>query len=112
AAETLEHQRYHSAEEERRFQRMIINEINRLNHLVHKILSYSKIEMGQIQFHEQEVDLRRIIEHSLEVFQVQAAADGVDLVVETSEDPCPIQADADLVRQAIDNIVDNAFKYR
>ena len=112
AVETLESKRFRSEEEEGKFRAMLINEINRLNHLVHKILSFNKIEMGQIHFHATEVDLREVLQPSLDVFRARALADGVDLHVDFCEKPCVVHGDGPLIRHAIDNLLDNAFKYR
>ena len=112
AAETLELKRYKSAAEEQRFLQMLKIEINRLNHLVHKILSYNKIEMKQVFYMAREIDLRDVAKLSLDAFQVQARAEGIELKVELCDRPCPIWGDPDLIRHALDNILDNAFKYR
>ena len=112
ASETLTSKRYKTEEDERRFHSMLTNEINRLDHLVHKILSFNKIEMDQIHYNNVEVDLREILAPSLEVFQTRATSAKVKLKVDIDEKPCMIFADGQLVRHAIDNILDNAFKYR
>jgi len=112
AAETLTAKRYHDEAQEQRFLSMLSNEINRLSHLVHKILSFNKIEMGQIRFHEQDLDLREVIEPSLEVFGARIEPERVRLSVEVPGTPVPIRGDAELIRHAFDNILDNAFKYR
>jgi len=112
AGETLAAKRYSSEEEANRFLRMISNEINHLNHLVHKILSFSKIEMGQIQFHQQQLDLIELLENSREVYRIRAESEGVRLIWEMPEQPCWIEGDGDLIRHAVDNVLDNAFKYR
>jgi len=112
ASETLTAKRYKTEEDERRFHGMLTNEINRLDHLVHKILSFNKIEMSQIHYNMVEIDLRQVLAPSLEVFQARAASAKMKLKVDISEEPCIIFADGQLVRHAIDNILDNAFKYR
>lgn len=112
AAETLAAKRFKHSGDEAKFLGMLTNEINRLNHLVHKILSFNKIETGQIFYHNQMVDLRTILKSSLEVFQARALTLGIRLQVHMADEDCTILGDADLIRHAIDNILDNAFKYR
>ena len=112
ATETLQARRFKTPEEEQKFRDMLVNEINRLNHLVHKILSFNKIELNQIQYHRQSIDLRDVLEPSLIIFQTRAHADKVTLNIDRGEVPCPIYVDPDLIRHAIDNIIENAFKYR
>ena len=112
AAETLQSKRFRSKQDETKFQRILLNEMNRLDLLVQKILSFNKIEMGQVLFHHDKTDLKIILKTSLEAFQVQALADHVALEVDLCEEDCPIYGDPGLLRHAIDNILDNAFKYR
>ncbi|MDJ0839487.1 MAG: HAMP domain-containing sensor histidine kinase [Acidobacteriota bacterium] len=112
ATETLAAKRFKSEEEEHRFRGMLTNEISRLDHLVHKILSFNKIEMNQIQFHDQDVDLRLVLEPSLEVFRARALTDKLRLEVTMDEGPVLVHGDPQLIRHAVDNIIENAFKYR
>ena len=112
AADTLEAKRFKSPDEEQRFLRMLDNEINRLNHLVQKILNFSKIEMGQIHYRHEAIDLKDLLRSSLEIFQTKAVAEGITLAVDLCRESCPITGDPELIRHAIDNILDNAFKYR
>ena len=112
AEETLSTKRYSSEEEANRFLRMIGNEINHLNHLVHKILSFSKIEMGQIQFHLQPLDLIELLNISKQNYEIRAEAEGVTLRWTMPDQSCWINGDPDLIRHAVDNVLDNAFKYR
>lgn len=112
ATETLVAKRFKSPGDEARFLGMLENEINRLDHLVHKVLSFNKIETGQIHFQEQHVDLRTILQNSCDAFKSQAQSEQVDLVVAMPEEPCIIKGDHNLIRHAFDNLVDNAFKYR
>jgi len=112
AVETLAAKRFRDVAHEKRFLGMLENEINRLSQITHKILSFNKIEMRQIRFHEQDLDLRRVVEPSLDIFATRARVDSIELAVTQPDHPVPIRGDADLIRQAFDNILDNAFKYR
>ncbi len=112
AAETLEAERFKSEKDKKKFLRMLTCEIDRLNLLVSKTLNFSRIEMGHIQYHHRKVDLHEILDATVIVFQTKAVAEGVNLKVDLTEKPCPIFGDKDLIRHAIDNILDNAFKYK
>ncbi len=111
AAETLAAGRTKTKEDEQKFHRMISSEINRLDHLVHKVLSFNKIELGQISYNAVPLDLRTIVQTSCDAFAMQAESEGFTFEVAIGEEPCPILGDAGLIRHAIDNICDNAFKY-
>ncbi|MCB1051427.1 MAG: HAMP domain-containing histidine kinase [Acidobacteria bacterium] len=112
ATETLESGRYRNDEQKSRFFQMIQNELNRMNRLVQKILQFSRMETGQMEVHPRPCDFREVLEKSIEVFRLQAQSEGVELQVELQSVKMPILADPELLRQAIDNIIDNAFKYR
>jgi signal transduction histidine kinase len=112
ASETLQSGRYKSAAEANRFHQMLQNEINRLNHLVHMILNFDKIETGQVAYHFREIDLVEVVQGTIEIFRIQAESDKINLVVELPDEPVITEGDPELIRHAIDNIVDNAFKYR
>lgn len=112
ASETLQSGRYKSEAEANRFHNMLQNEINRLNHLVHKILNFNKIETGQVAYHRREIDLVDVVQGTVEIFRIQAESEKVELIVDLPEEPIDMQGDPELIRHAIDNIVDNAFKYR
>lgn len=112
AVETLAAGRVRGEEDEKRFRNMLVSELNRLNQLVHKILSFNKIETSQIQFQMQPTDLHVVLAPSIDAFKVRAAADRIDLVVNQDPESLPIEGDPDMIRQALDNIIENAFKYR
>ncbi|CAM2006971.1 sensor histidine kinase [Acanthopleuribacter pedis] len=111
AAETLAAGRTKTKEDEKKFHNMISAEINRLDHLVHKVLSFNKIELGQISYNAQPIDLRDIVTTTCDAFQMQAESEGFTFEVAITNEPCPILGDPGLIRHAIDNICDNAFKY-
>lgn len=111
AAETLAAGRTKTKEDEQKFHRMISSEINRLDHLVHKVLSFNKIELGQISYNAVPLDLRDLVQTSCDAFAMQAESEDFTFEVAISEAPCPILGDPGLIRHAIDNIIDNAFKY-
>lgn len=112
AAETLAAKRFKKPEDETRFRGMLVTEVNRLDHLVQKILNFNKMEMGQILYHKRRIDLREALQPTFDYFQAQAQADGVELRLSLDESPCWIEGDPDLLRHAVDNLLDNAFKYR
>ncbi len=112
AAETLDEKRYHSEDERQTFHHMMIREINRLDLLVKKVLSFNKMETGHFSLNQSVMDLRAVVQQCVDVFQVQADADHITLEVELPDEACLVRGDTDALRLGIDNLVDNAFKYR
>ncbi|GGH39812.1 sensor histidine kinase [Microbacterium album] len=56
------------------------------------------------------VDLRSVVENSLDSFRPAASAQGVSLHL-VAPDPVPLVGDAFRLRQVVDNLVSNAIKY-
>jgi two-component system, OmpR family, phosphate regulon sensor histidine kinase PhoR len=88
---------------------VIDNAGQRMEHLISDILAVAQREEWPAQT-TQRVDLRTIVEASLESFQPAATARGVRVTIELT-DPLPVQGDAFRLRQVIDNLLSNAIKY-
>lgn len=112
AAETLESQRYRSEDERMTFHQMMVREINRLDLLVKKVLSFNKMGTGYFSVNHDLLDLRGVIRQSVDVFSVQAESDQVELQLQMPDEPCWVLGDSEALRLGIDNLIDNAFKYR
>jgi len=90
------------------------HEADRLSALIQDLLSLARIESGQLGLELQPVPLDRIILDCLERNQARAEAKSHTLVeVPPPDGPpdVPALADADALRQVLDNLVDNAIKY-
>lgn len=80
--------------------------------LIGDILDFSKIEAGMLEMHEDEVDLRAMVNAVAELLCPRAHAKGVEVtVVITPEVPLTIAADEGRLRQVITNLVGNAVKF-
>lgn len=112
AAETIDGKRYRNEQERQTFHQMMVREVNRLDLLVKKVLSFNKMEMGRFAIELSRVDLAQAVRQSADVFQLQAESEHVSLLVTVPDEPCWVQGDIDALRLGIDNLVDNALKYR
>lgn len=86
--------------------------VDRLSRLVQQLLALARNEPGAIAAVQmQSVDLGVLaLETSME-WVPQALRQGVDLGFEGSDDALMISADADRVRELINNLIDNAVRY-
>eukprot|EP01119_Soliformovum_irregulare_P017532 TRINITY_DN5232_c0_g1_i2.p1 TRINITY_DN5232_c0_g1~~TRINITY_DN5232_c0_g1_i2.p1 ORF type:complete len:1843 (-),score=424.97 TRINITY_DN5232_c0_g1_i2:200-5728(-) len=80
--------------------------------LINDILDLSKIEKGKLELNWENMDLREVLEASLEVLGQQALAKGLDICLRvTPSVPRYIVGDPLRVRQVILNLLSNAVKF-
>ncbi|HEX2758992.1 MAG TPA: ATP-binding protein, partial [Rhizomicrobium sp.] len=80
--------------------------------LIGDILDFSKIEAGMLEMHDDEVDLRAMVDAVAELLCPRAHAKGVEVtVVITPDVPQTVEADEGRLRQVITNLVGNAVKF-
>lgn len=85
-------------------------EAARLDQLVGEILTFSRLESGEVQFKLQEVDLTELLESICDDGQLEAAA--MHKHLQLAELPqILVQADAELLYRALENVIRNAIKY-
>jgi signal transduction histidine kinase len=82
----------------------------RLLHLVSDLLFVARLEAGQFELHESELDLAAVVQQSVHEAEPRAAANGITLKCET--EPVPgVAADRGRMFQLLDNLVSNAIKF-
>ncbi|MEI7808791.1 MAG: ATP-binding protein [Verrucomicrobiota bacterium] len=86
----------------------LLDEVSRLKAIVQKLLLLSLADAGQLQLHREPVNLTRVLENVVEDCRLQAP----ELTVEQSLAPdIKVQADPELLEQALQNLATNAVKY-
>lgn len=95
-----------------RFQALdrIEREAARLNTLVGELLSLARIESGQSALHRAAVRLDHMLGDVVESCSLEASSRGCRLRL-TSEAPVTIEADEELIRRAMENVICNAVHY-
>ncbi|MBI1971574.1 MAG: hypothetical protein HYS52_01890 [Candidatus Wildermuthbacteria bacterium] len=84
----------------------------RLIRLVNDLLNLSRIESGRIEMNWQQSNIEKVTRNVLEELKIKAEEKGLALNFEKQEAQIPpIRMDADKIRNAILNLVDNAIKY-
>src|SRR6267142_1509417 len=90
----------------RRHMDVIGDEIHRLDRVVQTLVDFTRPR----ELHEQEVDMRKILEDVSALAAPDAEQHGVRLVREFSENPLMVRVDSDLMKQAILNLVLNGVQ--
>ena len=80
--------------------------------VINDILDFSKIEAGKLDMESIEVDLRANVEDVGAMLAFQAAAKGLELIVNVHPDvPERVMGDPQRLRQCVTNLVSNAIKF-
>ena len=95
----------------REFHEIIAGEADRLTRLIENILNISRIESGVIRVVREPMQLTEVARKVLDIVAPQAKAAGIDLRGRMEPVPHLIEADRDMICQAVLNLVGNALKY-
>jgi NtrC-family two-component system sensor histidine kinase KinB len=88
-----------------------INIANRLSRLVNDLLDISKIESGKMELKKESVEMNKIIEENLAIFDKMIKDKKQVLQKDLAKDLPVISADRDKVTQVFVNLLSNAIKY-
>lgn len=99
-----------SGEEYRETLAASLDEIERLSRLVNALLTLSRADAGQLPYAYAPCRLAAVAEGAVKAHASRAAERGVRLELAAAE-PFELLADADRLREVIDNLVDNALRY-
>ncbi|MBV8152514.1 MAG: PAS domain-containing protein, partial [Candidatus Eremiobacteraeota bacterium] len=94
----------------RMFLPKIGTELERIAHLVEDLLSLARNESGQAPVRKRTVDLRALVEETLDTFRPRAQSLGVDLRLE-ERPPLEAAVDPPRINQVLVNLVDNALRH-
>ena len=90
---------------------IISGEGERLQRLIENMLDISKIDRGVRTYYFSQINPNRIIETVLETVAYQINLRQIKLTVDLDNNIPDIRGDADSLRQALINLIDNAVKY-
>jgi two-component system, OmpR family, sensor histidine kinase CpxA len=85
-------------------------EADRLNMLIQRLLTISRLESGTDGLHKRNLSLRDLIEQIVCDAEFENAGRSCRVVAD-NDDEFLVEADADLLRSAIENVVRNALRY-
>jgi PAS domain S-box-containing protein len=87
------------------------NNSQRLVRLISDILDIEKIESGKVEFDLRRVDVRALVEQSMEAMRAYGKGFGVRLVLDGSSADGEVCADPDRLVQVFTNLLSNAVKF-
>jgi Na+/proline symporter/signal transduction histidine kinase len=100
------------ADERQRFLGIIVAETERLSRLVNQVLDLAKIESGNADWHEVDVDMRALLSQAAQTTREMLRERGATLTLELPEREVPtIRADPDRLMQVLLNLLGNAAKF-
>ena len=89
----------------------ILKSGHHLHELINDVLDLSKIEAGQFELYEEELDVGQVIDAAQRIVQVRADQAGVQLVNIPMDQPWRLVADPRAMRQMLINLLSNAVKF-
>jgi two-component system sensor histidine kinase CpxA len=88
----------------------IENEAFRLNEMISRILTLSKLESGSDDFERARINLKELVEDVAEDAAFEAEAKGKSVNVVKNDD-CRVMGSETLIRSAVENVLRNAVRY-
>ena len=110
-SEMLVRGRVPSPERQQKYYTTILQQSERLSHLIDNILDFSKMEEGQKIFRFETADITPVVKDIVESFQKLTADEGFHISL-TIPEPLPgVVFDREAMEQVMHNLLDNACKY-
>jgi PAS domain S-box-containing protein len=82
-----------------------------LKHLIEEILTFTRLETGKETIRVEPVDLAGLLAEIGAVYEPIAQDHGLRFAVERPGEPVTLETDPRKLRQVLDNLLDNAFKF-
>jgi signal transduction histidine kinase len=110
-AETLELDRVPDEARRREYYAVLTRESERLTRLIDNVLDFSRIESGRQRYDIAPGPVEPVVHEVLESFRHPLAQQGFAVDVAVAPDLPDVPLDAEAVKQALANLLDNAMKY-
>jgi two-component system CheB/CheR fusion protein len=94
-----------------RTREMIEVQVKHMVRLVDDLLDVSRITRGKIELRKEALDLAAVVARAVEATRPLAERRGVELIVDLTGEPLPLEADPTRQEQVLTNLLNNAAKY-
>lgn len=109
--ETLQTSAKDDPEAQQSFLKIIADQTEYMSNLIENLLSLSRIELNQEQKPHDEVDVTRIVDDVAKTFKIKAKDNKMTIHVFKDKNIDSCLADAQQIKQIVQNLTDNAIKY-
>ncbi len=99
------------AAQRQQFLALIVAETERLTRLVNQVLDLAKIESGNAEWHNTQVDLRELLEQAVQTTTELFREKGATLELDAPAGLAPVWLDRDRLLQVLMNLLSNAAKF-
>jgi signal transduction histidine kinase len=110
-SELLRRGRVASDEDRQQYYELLHGESHRLRRLVETLLNFGRLEAGRMEFQFADVDMRSLVERTVEEFASSPQARGHRVLLSVSPDAMTARADGDVLKTVLWNLLENAAKY-
>ncbi|HXI19531.1 MAG TPA: HAMP domain-containing sensor histidine kinase, partial [Gemmatimonadales bacterium] len=110
-SETLEMDRVPDEARRREYYGVLTRESERLSRLIDNVLDFSRIESGRQRYRLEPASIEPVVHEVLESFRHPLQQQGFKLEVRVAADLPEVPMDAEAIKQALSNLLDNAMKY-
>lgn len=100
-----------SPSEQKKYLRVVSDEVKRLARLISSMLNISKIEAGELAPAFTKFDLSEMLVRTFLSFEQIISKNGIDIVGLDEMERTEVSADPDMINQVVYNIIDNAIKF-
>jgi len=110
-SEMLLNERIKTDSRKKEYYAVMLEQSERLSHLIDNILDFSKIEEGKKAFRFEKANLTELIDRVKSVFQKSIANEGFSVSLSVPKILPELLIDKEAIQQVIYNLLDNAYKY-
>ncbi len=110
-ADSLASARSKSQEKFDAYCRVISLQAKRLTQLIQELLDFSRIEAGVREYEMNELDLRDVLQDTLDMFDQEIGQDDRTTEIVLPDVPVPVLGSAEGLQQLFGNLISNALKY-
>lgn len=110
-AEGLQENINDDAESREFYCEVIVDEADKMNKMVKKLLSLNQLEFGNEPVHLEHFDLNDVIQSVIQSTDILFKQEGVKLLYQQNEEPLMVWADEYMVEEVVTNYVSNALNH-